>query len=114
MSSIIPNCYRNLARLYLDTVYPDRDFYHHSSFKRLKYYRWIGWIGNGYISINWVCLGIFAYASGNFMFADYLNIMYIPNLGELSIFIGAMIGPVSVFCGTILTRRRFSWAIREA
>ncbi len=39
-----------------------------------------------------VCLGIFAYASGNLLFADYLNIMYIPNLGELSIFIGAMVG----------------------
>lgn len=39
-----------------------------------------------------VMLGIFAYASGNFNFADYLNIMYIPNLGELSIFLGAMIG----------------------
>ncbi len=39
-----------------------------------------------------VLLGIFAYASGNFLFADYLNIMYIPNLGELSIFIAAMIG----------------------
>ena len=38
------------------------------------------------------CLGIFAYASGSLVFADYLNIMYIPNLGELSIFIGAMIG----------------------
>ncbi|HRN48084.1 MAG TPA: phospho-N-acetylmuramoyl-pentapeptide-transferase [Niabella sp.] len=39
-----------------------------------------------------VALGIFAYASGNFVFADYLNIMYIPNLGELSIFLAAMIG----------------------
>ena len=39
-----------------------------------------------------VLLGIFAYASGNLLFADYLNIMYIPNLGELSIFIAAMIG----------------------
>ncbi len=37
-------------------------------------------------------LGVFAYASGSLMFADYLNIMYIPNLAELSIFIGAMIG----------------------
>ncbi|HUR11902.1 MAG TPA: phospho-N-acetylmuramoyl-pentapeptide-transferase, partial [Flavitalea sp.] len=37
-------------------------------------------------------LGIFAYASGSFLIADYLNIMYIPNLGELSIFRGAMIG----------------------
>ena len=39
-----------------------------------------------------VLLGIFAYASGSLVFADYLNIMYIPNLGELSIFIAAMIG----------------------
>ncbi|MBI3137287.1 MAG: phospho-N-acetylmuramoyl-pentapeptide-transferase [Sphingobacteriales bacterium] len=37
-------------------------------------------------------LGIFAYASGNLVFADYLNIMYIPNLGESSVFIAAMIG----------------------
>lgn len=39
-----------------------------------------------------VCLGIFAYASGSFFFADYLNIMFIPGLGELSVFIAAMIG----------------------
>ena len=39
-----------------------------------------------------ILLGIFAYASGSLVFADYLNIMYIPNLGELSIFIAAMIG----------------------
>ncbi len=38
------------------------------------------------------CLGVFAYASGNLKFAEYLNIMYIPNLGELSIFIGALVG----------------------
>lgn len=37
-------------------------------------------------------LGIMAYASGNLVFADYLNIMYIPNLGELSIYIAALIG----------------------
>jgi len=37
-------------------------------------------------------LGIFIYVSGNYKFADYLNIMYIPNLGELSIFVGAFVG----------------------
>ena len=37
-------------------------------------------------------LGIFAYASGNLVFADYLNIMFIPGLDELSIFIAAMCG----------------------
>jgi phospho-N-acetylmuramoyl-pentapeptide-transferase len=46
----------------------------------------------GVSAVIGACLGIFAYASGNLRFAEYLNIMYIPNLGELSIFIGALIG----------------------
>jgi len=37
-------------------------------------------------------IGVFVYVSGNYRFADYLNIMYIPNLGELSIFVGAFVG----------------------
>ncbi len=37
-------------------------------------------------------IGIFVYASGNYRIADYLNILYIPNLGELSIFMGAFLG----------------------
>lgn len=49
-------------------------------------------LATGTSALIGVCLGIFAYASGNLFFADYLNIMYIPNLGELSIFIAAMIG----------------------
>jgi phospho-N-acetylmuramoyl-pentapeptide-transferase len=49
-------------------------------------------LATGTSALIGVCLGIFAYASGNLLFADYLNIMYIPNLGELSIFIGALIG----------------------
>jgi phospho-N-acetylmuramoyl-pentapeptide-transferase len=49
-------------------------------------------LATGTSAIIGTLLGIFAYASGNLVFADYLNIMYIPNLGELSIFIAAMIG----------------------
>lgn len=49
-------------------------------------------LATGTSAIIGVLLGIFAYASGNLVFADYLNIMYIPDLGELSIFIAAMIG----------------------
>jgi phospho-N-acetylmuramoyl-pentapeptide-transferase len=49
-------------------------------------------LATGASALIGVLLGIFAYASGNLVFADYLNIMYIPNLGELSIFIAAMIG----------------------
>ena len=49
-------------------------------------------LATGTSSIIGACLGIFAYASGNIRFAEYLNIMYIPNLGELSIFIGALVG----------------------
>lgn len=37
-------------------------------------------------------LAIFAYVSGNVFFADYLNIMYIPNTGELVIFCAALLG----------------------
>ncbi|GAC1432478.1 MAG: phospho-N-acetylmuramoyl-pentapeptide-transferase [Chitinophagaceae bacterium] len=49
-------------------------------------------LATGVSAIIGICLGIFAYASGNIRVADYLNIMYIPNLGELSIFIAAMVG----------------------
>jgi phospho-N-acetylmuramoyl-pentapeptide-transferase len=49
-------------------------------------------LATGVSAIIGACLGVFVYASGNIRFADYLNIMYIPNLGELSIFIGALIG----------------------
>ncbi|MFJ1327753.1 phospho-N-acetylmuramoyl-pentapeptide-transferase [Capnocytophaga canimorsus] len=55
-------------------------------------------------------LGIFAWVSGNIIFSQYLNIMYIPNVGEITIFIaafaGALIGflwyntyPAQVFMG---------------
>jgi phospho-N-acetylmuramoyl-pentapeptide-transferase len=37
-------------------------------------------------------LGMFIFVSGNYVLADYLNIMYIPNLSELVIFIGAFVG----------------------
>ena len=37
-------------------------------------------------------LGVFVYVSGNYVLADYFDIMYIPNLGELSIFVGAFVG----------------------
>ncbi len=49
-------------------------------------------LATGVSAIIGVCLALFAYASGNLRLADYLNIMYIPNLGEVSIFIAAMIG----------------------
>lgn len=49
-------------------------------------------LATGVSAIIGVCLGVFAYLSGNYLFAGYLNIMDIPNLGELSIFIGAFVG----------------------
>jgi phospho-N-acetylmuramoyl-pentapeptide-transferase len=49
-------------------------------------------LATGVSAIIGICLAIFAYASGHVRLADYLNIMYIPNLGEVSIFIAAMIG----------------------
>ncbi|MDR1895336.1 MAG: phospho-N-acetylmuramoyl-pentapeptide-transferase [Prevotellaceae bacterium] len=42
-------------------------------------------------------LGIFAYLSGNIIYADYLNIMYIPSTGELVVYIAAFIGALIGF-----------------
>jgi len=49
-------------------------------------------LATGVSAVIGIGLGIFAYVSGNIKLADYLNIMYIPNLGELSIFIAAFVG----------------------
>lgn len=49
-------------------------------------------LATGTSAIIGVCLGVFTYVSGNYIFADYLGIMNIPNLGELSIFVGAFVG----------------------
>ncbi len=49
-------------------------------------------LATGVSAVIGICLGVFAYVSGNIQFAEYLNIMYIPNLGELAIFIAAFVG----------------------
>lgn len=49
-------------------------------------------LATGTSAIIGLVLAIFAYVSGNVIFADYLNIMYIPYSGELVIFIGAFVG----------------------
>ena len=67
-------------------------------------------LATGTSAIIGLTLVIFAYVSGNYIFADYLNIMYIPHSGELVIFgaafVGACIGflwynsyPAQVFMG---------------
>ncbi|NOY95309.1 MAG: phospho-N-acetylmuramoyl-pentapeptide-transferase [Chlorobi bacterium] len=49
-------------------------------------------LATGTSAISGATLGILAYVSGNVIYADYLNIMYIPNIGELTVFISAFIG----------------------
>lgn len=67
-------------------------------------------LATGTSAIIGTTLGILAYVSGNVFFADYLNIMYLPNTGELVIymasFVGACVGflwynsfPAQVFMG---------------
>ena len=64
----------------------------------------------GTSAISVLTLGLFTFVSGNIIFSDYLNIMYIPNAGEMTIFIAAFVGalvgflwynayPASVFMG---------------
>ncbi len=49
-------------------------------------------LATGTSAIIGVTLAILAYVSGNVIFSDYLNILYIPNSGELVIFAGAFVG----------------------
>lgn len=64
----------------------------------------------GTSAISVLALGIFTFLSGNIIFSNYLNIMYIPNSGEMTVFIAAFVGsligflwynsyPASVFMG---------------
>ena len=49
-------------------------------------------LATGTSAIIGLTLGVLAYVSGNIVFANYLNIMYIPNTGELAIYISAFVG----------------------
>ncbi len=49
-------------------------------------------LATGTTSVIAVGIAVLAYVSGNVIFANYLNIMYIPNIGELVIFISSVIG----------------------
>ncbi|MCK4663693.1 MAG: phospho-N-acetylmuramoyl-pentapeptide-transferase [Bacteroidales bacterium] len=49
-------------------------------------------LATGTSAIIGTTLGVLAYLSGNMIYADYLNIMYIPHTGELVVFISAFIG----------------------
>jgi len=49
-------------------------------------------LATGSAAIMGVTLGALAYVSGNIILADYLNIMYLPNTGELVVFVSALIG----------------------
>lgn len=54
-------------------------------------------LATGTSAIIGVTLGILAWVSGNIVFADYLNIMYLPNTGELTIFVSAFVGACTGF-----------------
>jgi len=51
--------------------------------------------GTSVISV--IVLGLFTWLSGNIIFSDYLNIMYIPRIGEMTIFVGAFVGALIGF-----------------
>lgn len=51
----------------------------------------------GTSAITVLVLGIFAFVSGNVIFSNYLNIMYIPNSGEMTVFIAAFVGALVGF-----------------
>lgn len=49
-------------------------------------------LATGTSAIMVLTLGVLAYLSGNIIFSQYLDIMYIPGSGEMVVFIGAMLG----------------------
>jgi len=51
----------------------------------------------GTSAISVVALGIFTFVSGNIIFSNYLNIMYIPNAGEMTVYIAAFVGALVGF-----------------
>ena len=51
----------------------------------------------GTSAISVIALGIFTFVSGNVIFSSYLNIMYIPNSGEMTVFIAAFVGALIGF-----------------
>ena len=51
----------------------------------------------GVTAIVGAVLGILAYFSGNVIYADYLNIMYIPDSGEIVVYMSALIGALLGF-----------------
>ncbi|WP_306353734.1 phospho-N-acetylmuramoyl-pentapeptide-transferase [Flavobacterium sp. '19STA2R22 D10 B1'] len=51
----------------------------------------------GTSAISVIALGIFTFVSGNIIFSNYLNIMYIPNSGEMTVFISAFVGALIGF-----------------
>ena len=54
-------------------------------------------LATGTSAVAGVTLGILAYVSGNIIYANYLNIMYLPNIGELVIFAAAFAGALVGF-----------------
>jgi phospho-N-acetylmuramoyl-pentapeptide-transferase len=46
----------------------------------------------GVIAIVMIALALLSYVSGNVIFADYLNIIYLPGSGELTVFVAALVG----------------------
>ena len=70
-------------------------------------------LATGVSGIIGITLALFAYVSGNIIAADYLNIMYLPDTGELVIYMSAFVGACIDLCGTILIQLRFLWEIQD-
>ncbi len=49
-------------------------------------------LATGTSAIIGVTLGVFAYLSGNVIFSDFLNILYIPDVGEMVVFMASFVG----------------------
>ena len=105
-----PIIWRDLWRLVLDRYVPIVVFIITAVSNGANLTDGIDGLAAGSSAIMVFALGVFAWVSGNLIFADYLNIMFIPKVGEVTIFVASFLGsligflwyntyPASIFMG---------------
>ena len=65
---------------------------YHWSIKRSQFNRWLRWISNCSSDVSGSFIHAYFICCGKYNFSEYLQIQYIPDVGELSIFCGSVVG----------------------
>ena len=82
------------------------------SIKCCKFDRWFDGLATVPVMLVALSFTLISYVVGNTIFSEYLQIQYIPDVGELSIFYGPIVGACLGF-GITLHQQKFLWEILE-